>query len=77
MKRMRNLYEHNINIFVFNISGGKALAGYAHIPIWGSLPIDPRVAVLSRNSQSVLSGLPNSTFSDVFNDIVKNKIVNV
>lgn len=55
---------------IFSSDGGKALASYANIPIWGTLPIDPRVSALSRNFQSVLSGLPNSTFSDVFTDIV-------
>lgn len=62
-------------VFFFSI-GGKALAQYAKIPIWGSLPIDPRVANLTRNFQSVISGLPSSTFAEVFEDIVKNKIPN-
>lgn len=56
------------------ILGGKALASYANIPIWGTLPIDPRVATLGRNFQSVLSGLPDSTFSEVFKNILQNRI---
>lgn len=64
-----------MNLKIFSLSiGGKALASYANIPIWGTLPIDPRVATLSRNFQSAITGLPNTTFADVFNDIVKNKI---
>lgn len=71
----RPMYKRIHRTFFHLLIGGKALASYANIPIWGTLPIDPRVATLSRNFQSVLSGLPDSTFAEVFNEIVKNKIV--
>lgn len=56
---------------IFSSDGGKALSTYAHIPIWGTLPIDPRVTTLSRDCRSVLSGMPKSTFAEVFDSIVK------
>lgn len=55
---------------IFSSDGGKALASYANIPIWGTLPIDPRVSTLSRNFQSVISGLSGSQFADVFSNII-------
>lgn len=58
---------------IFSSDGGKALSTYTNIPIWGTLPIDPRVTSLSREYRSVLSGMPESTFATVFNDLV-NKL---
>lgn len=56
---------------IFAADGGKALAAYTNIPVWGTLPIDPRVGVLSRDCRSVLSGLANTPVADVFRGMVQ------
>lgn len=58
-----------------NFIGGKALAEYTNIPIWGSLPIDQRVSTLARNFHSAIHELPDSQFAIVFKDIIENKLV--
>lgn len=54
--------------------GGKALAEYTNIPIWGTLPIDQRVSTLARNFRSAIHEIPESQFAIVFKDIIENKL---
>lgn len=54
--------------------GGKALAEYTNIPIWGTLPIDQRVSTLARKFQSAIREIPQSQFAIVFKDIIENKL---
>lgn len=55
---------------IFSSGGGDALAKRSGIALLGSLPIDPRIAQLSRFFRSVISGLPGTTASTVFKSIV-------
>lgn len=56
---------------IFSSGGGEALAERANVPLLGTLPIDPRMALLSRDFKSVISGLPTSTAAEVFTSIVE------
>lgn len=55
---------------IFSSGGGQALAERSNVPLLGTLPIDPRVTLLSREFQSVIGALPDSTTAAVFKDIV-------
>lgn len=56
---------------IFSSEGGAELAKHAQVPHLGTLPIDPRVGLLSGSCTSVLSALPTSTTSEVFQSLVK------
>lgn len=58
----------------WTFTGGKALAEYTNIPIWGTLPIDQRIGALARNFHSAIHELPESQFAIVFKDIIENKL---
>ncbi|XP_055906145.1 cytosolic Fe-S cluster assembly factor NUBP2 homolog [Eupeodes corollae] len=55
---------------IFSSNGGVELAKFANVPHLGTLPIDPRVGVLSGTTLSVLTELPDSTTALTFKSIV-------
>ncbi|XP_055856232.1 cytosolic Fe-S cluster assembly factor NUBP2 homolog [Episyrphus balteatus] len=55
---------------IFSSNGGVELAKFANVPHLGTLPIDPRLGVLSGTTLSVLTELPDSTTAVTFKSIV-------
>lgn len=56
--------------YIFSNGGGEALAERANVALLGSLPIDQRVAKLSRCGQSAIKALPDSTTAKVLTNVV-------
>lgn len=55
---------------IFSTGGGAELAKRAAVPLLGTLPLDPRIALLSRNFTSVVREMPTSPAALVFKHIV-------
>lgn len=59
---------------IFSAGGGGELAKRAEVPLLGTLPLDPRIALLSRNFVSVVREMPESPSSAVFRNIIENLV---
>lgn len=57
---------------IFSSNGGAELARLAQVPHLGTLPIDPRVGVLSGSTASVLNELPDSSTAQTMRNIVQH-----
>lgn len=57
---------------IFSTGGGAELAKRADVPLLGNIPLDPRIALLSRDFVSVVQEMPESPASIVFKQIINN-----
>lgn len=56
---------------IFSSNGGVELAKFSGVPHLGTVPIDPRVALLNGTTHSVLTQLPNSNTALTFKSLVE------